>query len=73
MLDSLDYQREGTTPEQVFAMFNNELGVSMWRTPVNASSSPVPDDRDPDAPLWWVSDEEASQAFLAQYAPGLER
>jgi hypothetical protein len=69
MLQLLDYEQEGTTPQQVHQAFNNEMGVNMWATPWT-DADPV-DTRIPGAPAWWGDDEEASQSFLAAYAPGL--
>jgi len=69
MLERLDYQAEGTTPDQVLAAFDNEMGVRTWRTPADAA--PRVDTRPAGAPAWWESDEEASQSFLSAYAPGM--
>lgn len=60
---------QGTTAEQLVRNFNNEMGVSMWRTPWT-HRDPV-DTRTPGAPAWWDDDEEASQSFLNAYAPGM--
>lgn len=60
---------QGTTVAQLAQNFDNQLGVGMWRTPWTRED-PV-DTRVPGAPAWWSDDEEASQSFLAAYAPGV--
>lgn len=43
--------------------FDNDLGVRLWR--INREQVEKEDTRDPNAPAWWVDDEEASSSFLA--------
>jgi hypothetical protein len=53
---------EGQKAEDVYARFDNELGVPAWGTPTTLmrEADPVDDD----APLWWRGDEDAAQSFL---------
>lgn len=49
--------------DAVHQEFDNSLSVSVWR--VSREQEQKADTRDPSAPAWWVSDEEASDSFLA--------
>jgi hypothetical protein len=53
---------DGGKAEEVYKAFDNSLGVSGWATPGRPMS--VVERRDPEAPLWWTGDEDASQSFL---------
>jgi hypothetical protein len=55
---------EGEDPNEARKKFDNELGVAGWGTP-GAPMKAEFDERDPDAPSWWVDDEDASQTFLS--------
>lgn len=62
MLERLDYEREGSTPAQVRAEFDNGLGVRVWWRD-GTVERPV-DDLPEGAPAWWLGDEDASSTFL---------
>jgi len=51
-----------TEIQEIHKRFDNELGVSAWWTPGGISKPG--DEIDPDAPLWWTGEEDASQSFL---------
>jgi hypothetical protein len=55
---------EGRTIEEARASFDNSLSVSLWK--VSPDAPDRTDDRDPLAPAWWTSDEDASQSFLRE-------
>jgi hypothetical protein len=62
MLNRLDYE-ESENASDVRRRFDNELGVTGWRTPMH----PIPPELPPEesgAPDWWHGAEEASQAWL---------
>jgi len=54
--------REGQTAEAARRQFDGRLGVSAWATPGTGLGEAEP--RDPAAPWWWHSAEEASDSFL---------
>jgi hypothetical protein len=54
--------REGQTADAARRQFDGQLGVSAWATPGSEQRDPEP--RDPGAPWWWHSAEEASQYFV---------
>lgn len=54
---------EGSTEEQVRKNFDNSLGVAGWASPGHAADEEAVQ-YDPDAPIWWTGDEDASQSFL---------
>lgn len=54
--------REGQSPEQARRVFDGQLGVSGWAVP--ARKARVVPKRDPRAPWWWESDQDASESFL---------
>jgi hypothetical protein len=54
--------REGQTAEAARLLFDGQLGVSAWATPGQAIGEA--EFRDPAAPWWWQSAEEASGSFL---------
>lgn len=51
-------------PEVIRQELDNMLTVSAWQTPAGGGYEQDPD-RDPRAPSWWVSDEEASAPWVA--------
>lgn len=53
---------EGQTAAAARLQFDGRLGVSAWATPGQAMGKA--ELRDPAAPWWWVSAEEASDSFL---------
>lgn len=55
--------RENETPDRARKRFDGQLGVRAWATPATPHKEPDPT-RDPKAPWWWDSAEDASQAFL---------
>lgn len=60
------------TPQQIREELDNELLVSAWKTPLGQGFE-IDVHRDPNAPSWWVSDEEASGPWMAlAQAQGLE-
>lgn len=61
MLDRLS-PREGQTMDAARRAFDVMLGVSAWGLP-GRESREAPH-RDPRAPWWWESSEEASDSFL---------
>lgn len=56
------------SPEQIRQEFDNMLVVSAWETPMGGYK--IDAHRDPHAPSWWVSDEEAAAPWVAM--AGLE-
>lgn len=54
---------EGADEEQVRKKFDNEMGVSGWRSPGMPVRPEV--EIEEGAPMWWQGDEDASQSFLA--------
>lgn len=50
--------------EDAVRQFDAELLVSSWRV-FPSQGEAEPDDRDPNAPYWWTSDQDASSSFLA--------
>jgi hypothetical protein len=62
MCQRLDVPKDADAAE-VQKRFDNELGVSGWASPGMEVKPGV--EVDPDAPLWWTGDEDASQSFLA--------
>ncbi len=62
MLERLDIP-EGEKPEMIRKKFDNELGVPNWPTPGRRIDPGV--EIDPDAPVWWTNEEDASQSFLS--------
>jgi len=54
--------RENQTPESARKVLDGQLGVSGWAVPAREARS-VPK-RDPRAPWWWESAEDASESFL---------
>lgn len=54
--------REGQTVEAARLQFDGRLGVSGWAIP--GRSVTQVELRDPAAPWWWQSAEEASDSFL---------
>jgi hypothetical protein len=63
MLEGLQ-AKEGQTMEDAVRQFDAELLVSSWRV-FPGQDEPDTGDRDPNAPYWWTSDEDASASFLA--------
>ena len=61
MLDRLS-PKEGQSMQDARKMLDSMLGVSAWAAPGQGSRTEKP--RDPDAPWWWDSPEEASDSFL---------
>lgn len=69
MLQRLDYdedkpEEQRRKPEVIRREFDHLLGVDQWEAPMTPAYA-RDSQRDPGAPSWWVSDEEASQSFLA--------
>lgn len=56
--------RDNETPDRARQRFDGQLGVRNWATPGAELKAPDPA-RDPKAPWWWESAEDASQSFLA--------
>lgn len=56
------------TAEQIRNEFDQAMVVSAWESPGGGFA--LDSHRDPNAPSWWVSDEEASAPWLAM--AGLE-
>lgn len=56
------------TPEQIRREFDQAFVVSAWESPGGGFA--LDTNRDPHAPSWWVSDEEASAPWIAM--AGLE-
>lgn len=54
--------RDNETPDRARKRFDGQLGVRAWATPGTELKEPEP--RDPRAPWWWTSAEDASQSFL---------
>jgi hypothetical protein len=54
--------RENETPDRARKRFDGQLGVRNWAMPGTERQEPEP--RDPKAPWWWDSAEDASQTFL---------
>lgn len=54
--------RENEKPDTARKRFDGQLGVRNWAMPGNEQHEPEP--RDPKAPWWWDSAEDASQSFL---------
>lgn len=63
MLDRIAV-RENEKPDTARKRFDGQLGVRGWGTPGTELKAPDPA-RDPKAPWWWDSAEDASQTFLA--------
>ena len=49
--------------EQQLEQLEQDLQVRLW--PGAGGTEPLPDTRDPYAPSWWTSEEDASAQFLA--------
>lgn len=54
---------EDEKAEDVQRRFDEELGVSRWKTP-GSGGTQEQKTRIPGAPIWWDDDEEASDSFL---------
>jgi len=54
--------RDKETPERARKRFDGRLGVRAWTAPGTRPKPVKP--RDPRAPWWWESAEDASQSFL---------
>lgn len=54
--------RENENPDRARKRFDGQLGVRNWAMPGAEPREPEP--RDPKAPWWWDSAEDASQSFL---------
>jgi len=67
MLARLDYDQENRKPEEIRRELDQELEVDLWQAPVTTVTTV----RDDGTPSWWVSDEEASQGFLASVGVSL--
>jgi hypothetical protein len=61
MVQRLNTDQEGKTPEQVRREFDNGLRVGEWDTPGTGSNPHAHDDG---SPSWWRGEEDASQSFL---------
>ena len=55
--------RENEKPETARKRFDGQLAVRNWATPGTELKEPDPT-RDPKAPWWWDTTEEASQPFM---------
>lgn len=61
--------RENEQPAAARKRFDGQLDVRAWTVPGSEDKEPEP--RDPKAPWWWDSAEEASQSFLTSMGVNL--
>jgi hypothetical protein len=55
--------RDKETPERARQRFDGQLGVRAWTVP--GMEQHKPEQRDPKAPWWWDTAEEATQTWVA--------
>jgi len=70
MIKRLDYDDEKKTAEQARKELDNMVGVKRWRVSTDVGVPEV--EIDPNAPLWWDGEEEASDSFLTAMGVNLE-